>query len=99
MAGPDLRAFAERRLAFRELGLAIGLAAVGLMEQEAGRGAGAGARLRLEHLGRYASLRTQIEAFWLRTEHRATRAWSEHEDINDVMLATSLVPEGFLVLA
>jgi hypothetical protein len=24
--------------------------------------------------------------------------WSEHRDINEVMLATSLVPEGFLVL-
>jgi hypothetical protein len=27
-----------------------------------------------------------------------TRAWSEHRDINDVMLATSLVPSGFLAL-
>jgi len=27
-----------------------------------------------------------------------TLASTDHEDINDVMLATSLVPEGFLVL-
>jgi len=26
------------------------------------------------------------------------RTWLDHEDINDAMLATSLVPEGFLVL-
>ena len=24
--------------------------------------------------------------------------WTEHQDINEVMLATSLVPKGFLVL-
>ena len=30
--------------------------------------------------------------------HRDTESWREHEDINEVMLATSLAPEGFLVL-
>jgi hypothetical protein len=103
LAGPDLRAPADQRLAFRELGLAIGLAAVGLMEQDAGHGPGrfagnAPARARLEHLARCAAPRAQIEAFWLRPELRQTRAWLDHEDINDVMLATSLVPDGFLVL-
>jgi hypothetical protein len=28
--------------------------------------------------------------------HRETSLWAEHRDINDVMLATSLMPEGFL---
>jgi hypothetical protein len=101
LAGPDLRAPADRRLAFRELGLAIGLAAVDRMERDARREPEwtAGARARIEQLMRYASLRAQIEAFWLRPEHRQARAWLDHEDIDDVMLATSLVPEGFLVLA
>jgi hypothetical protein len=103
LTGPDLKAPADRRLAFRELGLAIGLAAVGLMEQDARHGperfaGGAGARARLEPLARCAALRPQIEAFWLRPEHRHARTWLDHEDINDVMLATSLLPEGFLVL-
>ena len=40
----------------------------------------------------------EIESFWLPPEHRRVRTWLDHEDINDVMLATSLVPEGFLVL-
>src|SRR5205807_972112 len=31
-------------------------------------------------------------------EHRQVRTWLDHEDINDVMRATSLVPEGLLVL-
>ena len=103
LAGPDLRAPADRRLAFRELGLAIGLAAVACMEEGARQGpervsAAAGARGGLEHLSRYVPLRAQIEAFWLRPAHRQTRAWLDHEDINDVMLATSLVPDGFLKL-
>ena len=33
---------------------------------------------------------------WLVPKHRETRLWSEHQDINDVMLATALVPVGFL---
>lgn len=49
-------------------------------------------------LARYAALRAEIESFWLSPAHRQTRTWLDHEDINDVMLATSLVPEGLLVL-
>jgi hypothetical protein len=41
----------------------------------------------------------RIESFWRDPEHRQSLAWSEHRDINEVMLATSLVPEGFLVLS
>ena len=87
---PDLRLPAGQRLAFRELGLAIGLAAVGLMDETT-----AGVRGRF---ARYAALRAEIESFWLSPVHRQTRTWLDHEDINDVMLATSLAPEGFLVL-
>jgi hypothetical protein len=43
-------------------------------------------------------LRTEIEGFWLRPEHRRVDSWLEHANINDVMLATSLQPEGFLVI-
>jgi hypothetical protein len=100
---PDLQSPASHRLAFRELGLAIGLAAVERMHQDAQREPGrfrasAGARAALEQLSRYAPLRAQIESFWLALEHRRGRAWLDHEDINDVMLATALVPESFLVL-
>jgi hypothetical protein len=76
-----LRAPVHRRLAFRELGLAIGLAAVETME--------------IEELSEYMPLRAEIESFWMRPEHRRTEAWVEHLDINEVMLATSLCPEGF----
>lgn len=93
----DLRAPAEMRLGFRELGLAIGLAGVARMEAAAHTLA-TPARARLAELVCELPLREAIESFWRRPEHRRTATWLEHADINDVMLATSLVPDGFLVL-
>jgi hypothetical protein len=100
---PDLRSPAHRRLAFRELGLAIGLAAVSFMDRNARQAPewfaddpNVGGRL--ASLMRYAPVRREIEAFWVQPEHRRADTWLEHEDINDVMLATSLAPEGFLLI-
>lgn len=91
---PDLRAPATHRLAFRELGLAIGLAAVERLPDDPSRSADA--RAALAELARYAPLRESIESFWLVDAHRRQQTWHAHEDINDVMLATALAPEGFL---
>lgn len=88
----DLRAPATHRLAFRELGLAIGLAAIASMEEHGG-----GSPL-VRQLAHFAPLRVEIESFWLRPEHRRTATWLEHANINDVMLATSLAPAGFTIL-
>ena len=91
------------RLAFRELGLSIGLRAVEkireLIEQES-------TPLRnkeslhsqLEILERYAGLREIIEKFWLEGTNRKAGSYTAHHDINEVMLATSLSPDGFLEL-
>jgi hypothetical protein len=80
----------QMRLAFRELGLAIGLAAVERMV------AGEPRRPDAEAIAAHAGLRGEIERYWLAPEHRHTRGYLEHEDINDVMLATSLAPDGYL---
>lgn len=93
---PDLRAPAERRLAFRELGLAIGLAAAARLADESRGGDPAVAR-RLAQVERFLALREYIEDFWTEPAHRAVASWTEHQDIGDVMLATSLAPDGFLV--
>jgi hypothetical protein len=77
---------ADYRLAFRELGLAIGLAAVPLLGSTG------------DALSRFAPLREDIEAFWLEPVNRRSSTWLEHEHINLVMLATSLVPDGYLKL-
>jgi hypothetical protein len=94
---------AAMRLAFRELGLAIGLQAVERMwradgeQPESSRARPAVHKL-LEALLRHAALRAEIESFWLEPEHRRAPSFTEHRDINEVMLATSLVPDGCLLL-
>jgi hypothetical protein len=92
-AAHELRRPADSRLAFRELGLSIGLAAVPLLLAGAPHSADAG-RLRA-----FVPLSDEIDEFWLRPEHRQSRSWLEHQDINDVMLATSLAPAGYLGVA
>ena len=92
---PDLRLPAAHRLAFRELGLAIGLAA---LERDGWRQATSGVRAQVEALAHHGPVRAEIEAFWLRSEHRAVDSWLGHANINDVMLATSLEPDGFLTI-
>jgi hypothetical protein len=94
---------AATRLAFRELGLAIGLRAAELVKRgldESGERSRAtpGARKQLDAVLRHAALRARIESFWLDPDHRKAPSWTEHRDINEVMLATSLAPEGCLVL-
>jgi hypothetical protein len=87
----ELGAPATQRLAFRELGLAIGLGVVAPMSERATNAS-------LERLLRFVPIGAEIEAFWLRPEHRTTRAWLEHANINDVMLATALAPVGYTTL-
>jgi hypothetical protein len=97
----ELEGPASRRLAFRELGLAIGLHAVERMAGAVTSGVFAGdesALESLEALRRYTALAAAIERFWLIDGHREQRSWTEHRDINEVMLATSLAPQGFLRL-
>lgn len=97
----ELRKPAPDRLAFRELGLAIGVRAVDRMWQEAGQDRltiSAEALALLEVLLDFVSLGDDIESFWRHPEHRHAATWSAHRDINAVMLAACLAPDGFLVL-
>ena len=101
--GGELRLPAEHRLAFRELGLAIGLQAAERMwhadeGDKTGSAARSGVHARLRALRQYAPLGHNIISFWRDPQHRQASTWSEHRDINEVMLATTLGPDGFLVL-
>ena len=40
-------------------------------------------------------LRDELLDFWSYPTNRSARTWRDHQDINDVMLATALVPLGF----
>ncbi len=99
----SLKLPAGYRLAFRELGLSIGLQAVEkireLIEQKSGLLRKKDSLLPLlKTLSRYAGLREIIEKFWLEGTNREAESWIAHHDINRVMLATSLAPDGFLEL-
>ena len=94
---------ASHRLAFRELGLAIGLQAVERLDwmatssQDVIKNESRLAAL-VEAIKEHMPLRWRIIQFWLKPENREVASWTEHEDINMVMLASSLAPEGFLDL-
>jgi hypothetical protein len=95
-----LDAPAERRLAFRELGLSIGLHAVAALQQRVIDGEvslAGGAATELERLIGVVALAKQIETFWRKPANQSVATWREHLDINSVMLATSLLPRQFLV--
>jgi hypothetical protein len=92
---------ADCRLAFRELGLSLGLHAIeklleliyekpDLFDEEQGL------HSRIESLLQYVPLIQEIEGFWLEPTNRQNNSWTEHLDINMVMLATTLAPEGYL---
>jgi hypothetical protein len=90
-----------RRLAFRELGLAIGLAGVEVTGTEVRAEPlrfTARTQALLGAFSPYLALGREIESFWLDPDHRRDPTWAEHRDIDCVMLATRLVPDGFLVL-
>ncbi len=99
----SLRAFLPRdiiyrpagsRLAFRELGLVIGLRAAEKLEgliQEVSE-----LRQAVRCVLRFKTLADRILEFWLKEENRRTLTWLEHCNINAVMLATSLIPDGYL---
>ena len=92
---PERRGPARRRLAFRELGLAIGLGTIEPMRRRAPRSPDAARRRDLlDRLARFAPLGGELEVFWRDPAHREAPSWRAHEDINDVMLATSLLADA-----
>jgi hypothetical protein len=95
--GSSLRIPAAYRLAFRELGLAIGLkGVVPLWEWAEKSGERRPVQRKIAALKGYLPLAGEIEDFWLEGSNRETETWREHREINMVMLATSLAPDGFL---
>ena len=96
-----LNVSADYRLAFRELGLSIGLKAVakmrdlfdanpGLFEERLSQ--------KIESLMQYVPFSETIETFWHSPVNQQARSWIAHHDINMAMLATSLSPDEFLSL-
>ncbi len=83
----------NRRLAFRECGLSLGLHVAKASENAIFDTSAS------EGLTDYFYLASEIEEFWLNSEHRQAATWNDHLDINSVSLASSLIaseaPEVF----
>ena len=93
---------AHYRLAFRELGLSIGLHAAGkldrLMADNPSSFTMISLKGQIEDILRFSRFARTIENFWLDPANQRADTWIAHRDINEVMLATSLAPEGFLTV-
>lgn len=103
LGGNPLQYPATRRLAFRELGLSIGLNALPIIRNCVSVWVNSRTILAeivtvLRALERTRPLAGLIRDFWLQTQSQSAASWQDHSDINTVMLATSLVPEGFLLI-
>ncbi len=94
---------ADRRLAFRELGMSLGLRAIERLQKLIFENPDLfdgkqDLHSRIESLLQHAPLIQEIEGFWLEPANREADSWTAHLDINMVMLATSLAPDGYLRL-
>ena len=94
---------ADYRLAFRELGLSTGLKAVKKLRRLIDQNPGLFPKkcaldFKIESLMKHAPLGQTIETFWLERTNREAATWTAHRDINGVMLATSLAPDGYLMI-
>jgi len=89
------------RLAFRELGLAIGLRALPMIAEAVEKnrstfGSRSALPRTIDLLLPYGSLSDEIVGLWLRHAEYQGESWKAHQDINDVMLATAIIPDTFL---
>jgi hypothetical protein len=103
LASQFLNRPASHRLAFRELGLAIGLRALPIIAdaiaKERSRFVSRPALRRcVDLLLPYQSLSEQIISVWLPHAEHQDESWKEHQNINDVMLTTALIPDMFLLV-
>ena len=93
---------ADYRLAFRELGMSMGLKGVeklmGWIEENPILFKKSSLKQQVGTLMEYVPLGETIERFWMDIKNRKTCNWIEHREINMVMLATSLAPNGFLMI-
>jgi hypothetical protein len=79
---------AAQRLGFRELGLAIGLRSIEYLPEITNS--------QRNSLLPFKPLAATIEDFWLEPSNRCYPSWTDHQDINDVMLATTLLSPAFV---
>jgi hypothetical protein len=92
---------ADYRLPFRELGLSLGIKALPLLQKliaEHPQLFGPSFDRRMGLLYRHLHLAEKIDDFWADPSQQHGKSWQEHRQINQVTLASSLLPNGFLYI-
>jgi len=94
---------ASYRLAFREMGLSMGIKGVKYLYNILNSNKSQFENYNhlkqiVKSLHEFTPLAESLENFWIKDENRKSNTWTEHREINIVMLATSLMPCGFLRL-
>ncbi|KAL3940525.1 MAG: hypothetical protein SGBAC_004953 [Bacillariaceae sp.] len=90
----------DERTPFRELGLSLGLrAAERVLLDESNNSSPSFfttpplPKLQpFEEILVYLPVAEQIETYWMDPEHKSTKSWRDHLDMNDIMLASTLNP-------
>jgi len=89
-----------QRLAFREFGLSIGLKSLmklsKMIEMDEKLSGIEDLKSIMKLLSQYTPIAEKIEKFWMGEDARRSKLWKEYQDINEVMLATSLIPNGYM---
>jgi hypothetical protein len=100
LAGRQLSYPLAHRLAFRELGLAIGLRALPIIADAAPQKPPRRPLhdRAIDFLQRSQPLADEIVAAWLPQARQNDATWRAHQDINEVMLASALIPDTFLAI-
>ena len=98
-----LRVPPDYRLAFRELGLSIGIECVEILQKWFNGDENSLKRDNstpkiTESLIKYSSLSDTIKNFWIQSDNWQLGSWAEHREINMAMLATNLTPHQFLMI-
>ncbi len=93
----------EYRLAFRELGLALSLHGVPDLISLVKNNKNFSQKKKfilapLQEIRKHAYLIRDIEETWIDPKNRTAPSWLEHEEINSVMLAASLIPGSLLTI-
>jgi hypothetical protein len=92
-----LDAPSDQRLAFREFGLALGLSLAESMSMSTFEFS-EDAQTALGEIRAYDEYRDTIIDFWMESSHRESETWTEHRDINEVMLASALLGDDVLAI-
>ncbi len=100
LASRQLNGPVAHRLAFRELGLAIGLRALPIITDPARQALSRHPALghAIDLLQHEQPLADEIVAAWLPQTRQGDATWRAHQDINEVMLASALIPDMVLAV-